>query len=268
MLWRNDAMDDRDELAVITDMLAQRSMIAVERSEEGVRDNGAHHHSAGQLLGSAIGLLTVSTERGNWVVPATHCVWIPAEQVHAVKSHGPFSGWSIYVAVRACGVLPDAPRTMRTTGLLREAMHRMASLTLETDPSRYDRLAAVILDEVAELPAEQLGLAMPTDARLLRIANALVANPGEERGLEDWADWANVSARTLSRRFVTETGFTFTRWRQRARLLRALELLAQGLHVTTISLDLGYSNVGAFIALFRQTYGATPRDYARSAGHH
>ena len=132
--------------------------------------------------------------------------------------------------------------------------------------AQQERLAGVILDELAALPVEQLGLAMPRDPRLLRIAEALVADVADPRGLVAWAAWANIPGRTLSRRFVEETGFTFTAWRQRARLLRALELLAQGLPVTTVSLDLGYDNVGAFIALFRRTYGVTPRDYARRIG--
>ena len=39
-------------------------------------------------------------------------------------------------------------------------------------------------------------------------------------------------------------------------------MLAEDLPVTTISLELGYTNVSAFIALFRQTFGVTPARYA------
>ena len=73
--------------------------------------------------------------------------------------------------------------------------------------------------------------------------------------------WAGIAPRTLTRRFVAETGFSFTEWRQRVRLLKALEMLAAGKSVTTISLDLGYGNVSAFIALFRRTFGVTPGRY-------
>lgn len=66
---------------------------------------------------------------------------------------------------------------------------------------------------------------------------------------------------TVSRRFVSETGFTFTEWRQRVRLLKALELLAGGKPVTAVALDLGYGNVSAFIALFRRVFGVTPGRY-------
>ncbi|MBO2029266.1 hypothetical protein J4734_11865 [Klebsiella pneumoniae] len=27
---------------------------------------------------------------------------------HGLRSHGPYSGWSVYVSAKACGELPDA----------------------------------------------------------------------------------------------------------------------------------------------------------------
>ena len=123
------------------------------------------------------------------------------------------------------------------------------------------RVAGVILDEIRSLPSANLGLPMPQDARLLRIARALSDRPDDKRKLEEWAVWAGISPRTLTRRFSIETGFSFTEWRQRVRLLRALELLAAGQPVTAIALDLGYENVSAFIALFRRVFGMTPGQY-------
>ncbi len=88
-----------------------------------------------------------------------------------------------------------------------------------------------------------------------------MADPADSRDLEAWAEWAAISARTLSRRFVAETGFSFTAWRQRAHLMRSLEMLAAGMPVTNIALDLGYSTASAFIGLFRRTFGQTPAAY-------
>src|SRR5262249_12396374 len=98
--------------------------------------------------------------------------------------------------------------------------------------------------------------------RLLRIANALADRPADSRGLEAWAAWAGVTSRTLSRRFVAETGFTFTQWRQRLRLTRALEMLASGAAVTPVAMDLGYDNPSAFIDWFKRTYGVTPAKWS------
>jgi len=38
-------------------------------------------------------------------------------------------------------------------------------------------------------------------------------------------------------------------------------MLASGMAVTTIALDLGYENVSVFIAMFRRTFGVTPAKY-------
>jgi AraC-like DNA-binding protein len=122
-------------------------------------------------------------------------------------------------------------------------------------------LAGVILDEIQSLPQVDLGLPMPQDARLLRIASALIERPDDDRRIEAWASWAGTSPRTVTRRFSAETGFSFTEWRQRVRLLRALELLAEGQSVKSIALDLGYDNVSTFIALFRRVFGMTPGRY-------
>lgn len=180
---------------------------------------------------------------------------------HGLRSHGPYSGWSVYVSAKACGELPDKPSVLSMTNLLREAITRAAAWQGVELNASQKRLAGVILDEIGSLPRVNLGLPMPQDSRLLRIAQALSANPDDGRRLEEWAAWAGMSSRTLTRRFRAETGFSFNEWRQRIRLLRALELLAAGKPVTAIALDLGYDNVSAFIALFRRMFGTTPGRY-------
>ncbi|MCA6100083.1 helix-turn-helix domain-containing protein [Bradyrhizobium australafricanum] len=90
---------------------------------------------------------------------------------------------------------------------------------------------------------------------------ALADDPADKRRLDDWAILAGSPVRTLTRRFPIETGFSFTEWRQRVRLMRALEMLADEIPVTTIALDLGYETVSAFIALFRRTFRTTPARY-------
>lgn len=235
-------------------------LVAVRQSEV-IRETPRHHHSCGQLIGAIRGLLTVDGGDCRWVVPATHAVWIPPGVPHGLRSHGPYSGWSVYVSAKACGELPDKPSVLSMTNLLREAITRAAAWQGVELTASQKRLAGVILDEIGSLPRVNLGLPMPQDSRLLRIAQALSANPDDGRRLEEWAAWAGMSSRTLTRRFRAETGFSFNEWRQRIRLLRALELLAAGKPVTAIALDLGYDNVSAFIALFRRMFGTTPGRY-------
>jgi len=236
-------------------------LIAVIRREDDARDTASHSHARGQLLGALHGLLSVHTEDGQWVVPAIHAVWIPPHHRHGLRSHGPFSGWSVYVAEAACGTLPDRPCTMRMSGLLREAVSRAASWPGGSLGQAQQRLATVILDEIGDMPREPLGLPMPVDARLKRVTRALLDDLGDNRRQDAWAKMAGLSVRSLARHFAEETGFGFNEWRQRARLLRALELLASGQPVTAVALDLGYANVSAFIDMFRRTLGTTPAKY-------
>ncbi|MFJ2993148.1 AraC family transcriptional regulator [Pandoraea sp. NPDC087047] len=236
-------------------------LIALVGRESGPRVSQTHHHAAGQLLGLFNGLLSIRTNLGAWVVPTTRAVWVPPHCPHAAFSHGPFNGWAVYVRPDKCAGLPEQPRAIEVSGLLREAVVRAAQWDLG-EPNRVQtNVMNVILDEIAGSPADAFRLPMPGDARLRRIAAAIVDEPANARTLDAWAAWANTAPRTVSRRFVEETGLTFTAWRQRARLLRGLELLASGQAVGTVALDLGYDNASAFIALFRRTFNTTPGRY-------
>jgi AraC-like DNA-binding protein len=240
-------------------------LIAVEQTGEDVRVTSSHSHARGQLLGALHGLLSVGVDNQQWVVPAIHAVWIPPHRPHALRSHGAYSGWSVYLEESACAPLPAEPCTMRMSALLREAVRRAASWRSATLDAPQLRVAGVIVDEIQSLPRERLGLPMPQDARLQRIAHALTHDLADSRRMEQWAEWAAIAPRTLSRRFVDETGFSFAEWRQQARLLRALEMLAADEPVTTVALELGYDNVSAFIAMFKRALGTTPSRYFHSS---
>ena len=239
-------------------------LIAVERSGAETRITPMHQHARGQLLGALHGLLSVGIANQQWVVPAVHAVWIPPHRTHSLRSHGSYSGWSVYIDEAACAELPAEPCTIRMSALLREAVKRAASWRTAVLDTAQLRVAGVIVDEIQSLPRERLGLPMPLDSRLQRVAHALTEDLADNRRLEQWAAWAAMSPRTLSRRFVDETGFSFAEWRQQARLLRALEMLATQTPVTSVALELGYDNVSAFIAMFKRAMGTTPSRYFHS----
>ncbi|MCJ0763720.1 helix-turn-helix domain-containing protein [Variovorax terrae] len=238
-------------------------VVVVSQCIEGHTLVDAHSHGRGQLLGVWRGLITLGTTAGKWLVPNVHAVWIPPGQLHWANTHGQVDGWSVYVRASACEGLPQQPATLRLSALLRETLRRLESLhEAPADPMR-GLLEQVVVQEVRSLPAQALNLPMPTSTSLVKIAQGLLKEPALEHSLEDWAALANVSPRTLSRRFPVETGYSLGAWRQRARLLRSLELLAEGHSVTATALELGYSSISAFIALFKRSFGVTPTQYLR-----
>ncbi|WP_026792496.1 AraC family transcriptional regulator [Pleomorphomonas oryzae] len=236
-------------------------LLATSRRQAGVRHTERHSHGRGQLLGTLRGVVSIRTDQSRWLIPPVNAVWLPPHVEHDFISHGSFQGWSVYVAEEACDALPGAPRVIRLSGLLNEAVARAAGWDDKPLSPAEINIARVILDEIAAAPEEDLELPMPRDARLRRIAQAIAEGGAERRRMPEWAAWAGIAPRSLSRRFTEETGLTFSAWRRRVMLLRSLEMLAEGNPVTTVALDLGYETVSAFIEAFQAQFGTTPGRY-------
>jgi AraC-like DNA-binding protein len=229
-------------------------------------ETGWHDHEEAQLVFAASGVMTVRAAAGLWVVPPQRAVWMPARMPHSIRMSGRVAMRTLYLAPRWRAGLPSAPVVLQVSPLMRELILRVALLNrtiVRGEPAA--RLVDLVLDELRPLAAAPLDLALPRDRRARRIADALLADPADERDLADWAVAAGGSVRTLARLFVRDTGMSFGAWRQQLRLQRALERLAAGRSVTAVALDLGYESPSAFIAMFRRAMGTTPGRYFRTA---
>ena len=230
--------------------------------DEGPYDTGWHDHKRCQLLFAIRGVMTVRTRNGTWTVPPQQAVWVPAGVEHAVHALQEVAMRSLYLDPAAASGLPLTCCVLPVPPLLRELILRVVALgrTYPSD-SAGARLVAVIPDELRRLKPEPLHLPLPQDARLATVTAALIDEAGDRRDLSDWAEQAGASERTLARLFNKETGMTFGAWRQRRRLLAAIERLAGGDPVTTVALDLGYDSPSAFITMFKKSLGDTPGRY-------
>ena len=120
--------------------------------------------------------------------------------------------------------------------------------------------------EVRRLPPCALDLPLPESADLTRLCERLLADLSARRPCDLDANELKTSTRTLYRRFLRETGITFARWKQQARLLESIRRLAEGAPVTTVALDLGYESPSAFSTMFRRSLGVAPRAFAVDDG--
>ena len=123
------------------------------------------------------------------------------------------------------------------------------------------RLVAVLLDELAAAPIERLHLPMPSDPRLRRLAEGMMAAPAERCTLNALARRAGMSERTLERLIARETGMSFGRWRQQLAVMLAVKWLAGGASLQQVTAELGYQTVPSFVTMFRKTLGASPGRY-------
>jgi AraC-like DNA-binding protein len=146
--------------------------------------------------------------------------------------------------------------------LLRELIRAAVEVHQPCLPqSRDGRVMRLILDELRALPMLPLHLQMPSDPRLRPICERLQRQLDDPTTLTEWARLVAVDVKTVQRLFVKETGMTFGQWRQQARLLRALELLANGEKVIDVALELGYDSPSAFGTMFRRQFGRAPSQF-------
>ncbi|PND30654.1 AraC family transcriptional regulator [Achromobacter pulmonis] len=226
-----------------------------------------HVHEEGMLVLVHAGLVVVQAGAEVWTVMPGSLGWIPPDVQHGARWFGEARGSFLYVRRDACGRLPPVCRSWPSSRLVEALIDRFTGPDAQAVPPAYQaQLFDVLLEELRQREHEPVPLPMPTDPRLQELAHTLLDTPDDTAGIDEWAQRLNMSSRTLMRRFRHETGVTLGQWRQRARLLRALELLCRGGSVTEAGLAVGYESTSAFIGSFRAAFGATPTRYLAGRG--
>jgi AraC-like DNA-binding protein len=222
-----------------------------------------HRHPWHQLLYATSGAMTVSTERSSWMIPTARAVFIPTRNAHAIRMWGTVEMRTLYFSPAFTRFEEPECRVFEVTPLMRELILRAVErMGLDSRVAHDSRLIGLLEDEVnlamASAADSPLALPMPQDGRALALAHSILAHPLRVESVEALAKQHGVARRTLERRYRDETGMSFGVWRQKARLLDSIRLLAEGISVTDTALDCGYASVSAFIAAFKRTFGYTP----------
>jgi AraC-like DNA-binding protein len=221
-----------------------------------------HSHVEDQLLFAPEGVMTVETSEGIWVVPPLRAVWIPAETAHGVAMSGRVSMRTLYLSPKLCRTIPRRCLVINISSLLRELiLHACEFSKLRRRMAAERHVIELILDQLSLVESVPVQLPYPRDLRARKLADLLRANPREQRPLEALSMECGAGKRTMQRLFAEESGMSFSRWRQRARLIHAMQSLAAGQSVTNAAFDAGYSTTSAFISMFRKQLGTTPTRY-------
>lgn len=242
------------------DGLEVRSLAATFRAGAEIDE---HRHNWGQLVYVARGAMRVAAEGGLWLTPPTRALWVPAGVAHRLRAVGTEVALrTVYIARPRAAALPAKPMVVEVAPLLRElVMHIVSIGMLAKSHAAHDRLAGLLVDLVGAAPRTDLRLPLPSDPRALRLAERLLAQPGERAELAVLAKDVGASLRTLQRVFPRETGLSIEAWRQKANLVHSAARLAEGATVTEAGLDSGWNSTASFIAAFRKAFGVTPGGY-------
>jgi AraC-like DNA-binding protein len=221
-----------------------------------------HRHRKGQMLLVQRGALSCEVEGGLWIVPPRSAIWIPGGALHAIRATGALEGYNAFVDPAVGERLPQACCAVSVTPLLRELLARAAHLPYFYDEDGVNaRLVAVLLDELASAQVEDLHLPMPSDVRLRKVVDEMMASPANRGSLKVWAQRAGMSERTLERLINRQTGMSFGRWRQQLGVVLAVKWLAAGASIQQVAGDLGYESVPSFVTMFRKALGTSPGRY-------
>ena len=221
-----------------------------------------HQHAKSQILFVRRGALTCEVDQGLWIVPPQSAIWIPGGTRHALKVAGALEGYVAFIAPDVDVTLSAICCTVAVTPLMRELLVRAAHLSfLYEEGGANARLVNVLFDELAAALPEDLHLPMPSDERLKRIVEKMLASPADRGTLQGWAEKAGMSTRTFERLIRRETGISFGRWRQQLGIILAVRWLAGGASIQQIAADLGYESVPSFITMFRKVLGSAPGRY-------
>jgi AraC-like DNA-binding protein len=221
-----------------------------------------HSHERAQFIYATAGTMRVAADGSMWVVPPQRALWMPAGVEHGITMLSDVTMRTLYLRDDAAAAMPLSCRVLPVSPLLRELIVRATELPLQYDEDGpAGHVIALLLAELHGLQSLPLQLPMPQEPRLRALCLALLAAPGDQRTLREWARSVNASERTVARLFQNETGLSFGAWRQQARLLEAMGRLGSGAPVTQVALDLGYDSVSAFSAMFRRAAGASPSAY-------
>lgn len=222
----------------------------------------SHSHGWAQVVFAARGVMAVETERMRWVVPPTRCLWVPAGVDHAIEMMGETWMRTVYVRPdRAVGTGTEI-RVAAVSPLLRELLLDVVKRGMLHDGDEVHRgLVSVLLAEVTSAPAVAIGLPWPVDPRAREVAERVRLSPGSGASLGSLVRGVGASERTIERVFLKETGLSFGRWRQQARLQVAVNRLAEGASVTAVAMECGYGSVSAFVSMFKRSLGETPGKY-------
>ncbi|MFT4510028.1 AraC family transcriptional regulator [Caballeronia sp. 15711] len=239
-----------------------------------------HSHEQAQLFYATNGAVRALTDKGSWMLPPMHAMWLPPGVDHELHAIGDVKAFSLYLEPDAAPWLWPACRVVQISPMLHELIMALARETRgefknaaaakTMQPGNYppaSRAALIVPLLLHDLQASETttqgSLPLPSDRRLRAICSELLAMPSNDDTLDHCSETVGASARTLGRLFRQETGLTFGQWRQQLRLVEAVSRLALGDPVSKVADELGYQSSSGFIAMFRRALRETPHRYLK-----
>lgn len=228
---------------------------------------GPTSFDADYLLFASSGTFILEVLDRQWLLPPQRAALIPRGTEISVRSRGSATSSSVLFAEGEVHALKE----MRVFAMSELARQMTARAMRWGDSSSPDDVKArfyrALADVVVELSLEQQNSWLPR-ARSRNVQAAIdyaIAHLDRDVPLSELAQVAVLSERTLSRRFKDELGLGWADFRNRARMIGAMDLLAdKATQVTEVAFTVGFDSTSSFIRAFQRFTGQTPNSYRRT----
>ncbi len=218
------------------------------------------------LLYGLEGLFLLETDQASWRLPPSRAAWVPAGTLVTATTIKQVRCTSMFFDRDLAPALADRLIAFNVSPVVREMVkhaRRWDVHAAKPGDAELERFFLTLLGLCRELVDEpgQLSLPKAQSPELGRVLEYTRAHLSDPLRLEDAAKRAAMSPRTLTRRLNAEIHMTWGQYLQAARMLRAMECLAEGKQVTETALEVGYGNMAAFSTAFRKFTELTPSEY-------
>jgi AraC-like DNA-binding protein len=222
------------------------------------------------LIYASTGAFRLEVDRVRWLLPPQRAAWVAANVPFQLSAERPGTTSSVLFAEGAIPPPPFECRVFAISTLAREMLSYAVRWGADRDEqdTAADTFFGALASVCGELAAhpDLFWLPRAQSAELRLALEYTLAHLSDKPSFAEVARAAHVSERTLARRFVAETGMIWSQFAHRARMLRAMELLASpGIPVIEVVDAVGFLSVSAFHHAFRAFTGETPASYRKRA---
>lgn len=223
-----------------------------------------HSHPWGEFVYSYNGVMEVRIGRRTYLAPSQYGIWLPPGIEHQGSNQYEATHCSLYIEKSYASVLPNRVCALQVTPLVRSALEHLKKFVPSSPYSEEQtRLIRVIYDQLKLSNSIESFLPSTEDAMLSRVLNYIENNLDQDIPIKTLAAHVYVTERTLMRKSNKELGMSLTEWKQKLKVLQAMDRLELGDSIETIALELGYSSSSAFISMFKRIMGVTPKEYVK-----
>ncbi|MEL6769614.1 MAG: AraC family transcriptional regulator [Bacteroidota bacterium] len=217
------------------------------------------------LLYGLEGLFLMETDRGSWRLPPSRAAWLPAGTHVQTTNIKRVKCASIFFAKDFAPAVSDTLQVFSVSPVMREMIkHAQGWSASSTEKEAHmERFLLTLLELCIEQMALGRQLVLPK-ARSEQVVAALSyteARLAEPVRLEEVAAEVAMTPRTLMRKLKAEIRMPWGDFLRTARMLRAMECLANDTPVTETAFAVGYTNMAAFSTAFKKHVGMSPSEY-------